>query len=103
MLRVDPGIHRLRLLHERLQQVLQARDWQALGEVDAAIRQELQRPGPVSVERRQLQQSLKAVHSQAYQSCAAECERVRQLMLSHLEYAEGRSAYERVELLQSRS
>ena len=103
MLRVDPGIHRLRLLHERLQQVLASRDWQALGKVDAAIAQELQRSVAPSVERQQLQQRLKTLHAQAYQACAAECERVRQLMLSHLEYAEGRSAYERVDMLQNRS
>ncbi|GLK91362.1 hypothetical protein [Pseudomonas turukhanskensis] len=98
-----PRVERLRLLHERLQQVLLARDWLALGEVDAAIREELQRDVPPSLERQRLQQQLKELHGRAYQACAGECERVRQLMLSHLEYAEGRSAYERVELLQNRS
>ncbi|WP_330208559.1 MULTISPECIES: hypothetical protein [unclassified Pseudomonas] len=94
-----PRVERLRLLHERLQQVLLARDWLALGEVDAAIREELQREAPASIERLRLQQQLKHLHAKAYQACGDECERVRQLMLSHLEYAEGRSAYERVELL----
>jgi len=39
------------------------------------------------------------LHEQARRACAQEVERLRQLLASHLEYAEGRSAYMQIDRL----
>nr|WP_155551412.1 hypothetical protein [Stutzerimonas degradans] len=88
-------------LHEQLQQALQRGDWQAIATVDAAIAQclralvEIGQPDPATVAARA---ALKQLHDQARVACAEECERLRQLLVNHLEYAEGLAAYQRVEL-----
>jgi hypothetical protein len=43
---------------------------------------------------------LQQLHGQARAACAEECERLRRVLLTHLEYAEGRSAYTRVDMFQ---
>ena len=67
---------RLMALHGELQAALQSNDWTAVATVDAAIRQGLQ-------------------------ACAEECERLRLLLLNHLEHAEGRAAYQRIDMFQA--
>ncbi len=47
-------------------------------------------------------QQLKQLHGQALKACADECERLRLLLVNHLEYAEGRAAYQRIDLYQAR-
>lgn len=95
---------RLMALHAQLQQALQANDWPAVAEVDAAIRQCLE----MLAERLQLDQPaldahnrLKQLHGEGVKACAEECERLRLLLLNHLEYAEGRAAYQRVDMFQA--
>ncbi|MCQ4269071.1 hypothetical protein NAV28_17755 [Pseudomonas stutzeri] len=92
---------RLQQLHEQLDQALQRGDWQAIATVDAAIAQclralaEIGQPDPATLAARA---ALKQLHDQARVACAEECERLRQLLVNHLEYAEGLAAYQRVEL-----
>ncbi|MBV2205173.1 MAG: hypothetical protein KUL87_07115 [Pseudomonas sp.] len=92
---------RLQQLHEQLQQALQRADWQAIAMVDGAIAQFLralaegEQPDQATLAARAL---LKQLHDQARVACAEECERLRQLLVNHLEYAEGLAAYQRVEL-----
>jgi hypothetical protein len=95
---------RLQALHERLAAALQSQDWRAVGETDQAIRQcleQLPREAHASVQ--SARQQLKRLHGQALKACAEECERLRLLLVNHLEYAEGRSAYQRVDMYQARN
>ena len=93
----------LQQLHGQLDEALQQGDWARLGEIDSLIRTCLQLLAglpSVSDEVREAREQLRQLHGQARIACAEECERVRRLLLTHLEYAEGRSAYMRVDLYQ---
>lgn len=98
---------RLQQLHAQLDQALQRGDWQAIATVDAAIAQclralaESEQPDPATLATLATlaaRAALKQLHDQARVACAEECERLRQLLVNHLEYAEGLAAYQRVEL-----
>ena len=99
MPRVADDCRRLLELYGELERVLRDNNWMALAGVDKAIREQLlalaREPG-LSEEASKARQRLKLLHAQAYQACADECERLRRVLLSHLEYAEGRSAYRQV-------
>lgn len=41
---------------------------------------------------------LRTLHGKALEACAEECERLRLLLVNHLEYAEGRAAYQRIDM-----
>ncbi len=95
---------RLMELHEQLQQALEADNWSAVAAVDMQIRQCLEalaaRPQldePTIAAKARLQQ----LHGEGLNACADECERLRLLLLNHLEYAEGRAAYQRVDMFQT--
>jgi hypothetical protein len=86
-------------LYGELERVLRDNDWMALADVDKAIREQLlvlARQHDLSEETRKARHRLKLLHGQAYQACSEECERLRRVLLSHLEYAEGRTAYRQV-------
>lgn len=103
---VAEDCRRLLELYGELERVLRDNDWQALAAVDLAIREQLlrlAREKSLSEEASKARQRLKWLHGQAYQACADECERLRRVLLTHLEYAEGRSAYLQVDLLPSGS
>jgi hypothetical protein len=92
----------LAVLGERLAQALAARDWPAMGAIDQAIREALLRLAevPPSAELAAAKVGLKRLHGQALVGCREECERLRLRLRSHLEYAEGRSAYLQTDLMQ---
>ncbi|MBF8160338.1 MULTISPECIES: hypothetical protein [Pseudomonadaceae] len=93
----------LQHLHGQLAEALEQGDWTRIGEIDALIRSCLQLLAglpTLSDEVREAKRRLQQLHGQARIACAQECERVRQLLLRHLEYAEGRSAYLRVDQFQ---
>lgn len=98
----DPRVHALRSLHARLGEVLARGEWANLGEVDGAIRALLERlaAGPaLDAAGMEAKRRLQQLHEQARHACAQEVERLRQLLASHLEYAEGRSAYMQIDRL----
>lgn len=93
----------LQHLHGQLAEALEQGDWTRIGEIDALIRSCLQLLAglpTLSDEVREAKRHLQQLHGQARIACAQECERVRRLLLTHLEYSEGRSAYMRVDLYQ---
>lgn len=95
---------RLTALHGQLQQALQASDWNAVAKVDGDIRRCLEvLPRQHALDEATLvaKQQLKQLHGEGLQACAEECERLRLLLLNHLEYAEGRAAYQRVDMFQA--
>lgn len=92
----DNAVGALREVHARLAEVLARGDWQRLGEIDQLIRALLERlaAGPaLDAAAQAAKRDLQALHEQARQEGARELERLRQLLMSHLEYAEGRTAY----------
>ncbi|CDF83880.1 conserved hypothetical protein [Pseudomonas knackmussii B13] len=92
----DNVVRALREVHARLAEVLALGDWQRLGEIDQLIRALLERlaAGPALDDAAlAAKRDLQALHEQARQQGSRELERLRQLLMSHLEYAEGRSAY----------
>nr|MBO2509528.1 hypothetical protein [Gammaproteobacteria bacterium] len=98
-----PVVAESRALYQRLAEVLERREWRQLGEVDQAIRAHLQRLsglGEPDADLLQAKRRLQELHGRARAACAEECERLRRLLLTHLEYAEGRSAYTQIELMQ---
>ena len=90
-------------LHGQLAAALERQDWAGMAGIDLAIRDCLQalagRTGG-SDEMRHARRQLQQLHGQARAACADECERLRRVLLTHLEYAEGRSAYTRVDMFQ---
>ncbi|AFN76274.1 hypothetical protein ACYCFL_13260 [Stutzerimonas nitrititolerans] len=95
---------RLLELHAQLQQALQAGDWSTVAAVDVAVRQCLEvLAGRSELDKPTLaaKRLLKQLHGEGLQACADECERLRLLLLNHLEYAEGRAAYQRIDMFQA--
>ncbi len=92
----------LKSLHAQLADALARRDWEAFAPIDAAIRQTLERQAALAADPalQPARQALKRLHGEARQACAAECERLRRLLQSHLEYAEGGLAYRQINSLQ---
>lgn len=96
----------LEQLHDQLDEALRQGDWVRIAEIDSVIRACLQLLAglpTLSAEVRMAKLRLQQLHGQARSACAEECERVRRLLLMHLEYAEGRSAYMHVDLFQGGS
>lgn len=95
---------RLTALHEQLRHALQIKDWHAVEKVDGDIRRCLEAlPAHHALDEPALaaKLQLKQLHGEGLQACADECERLRLLLLNHLEYAEGRAAYQRVDMFQA--
>lgn len=95
---------RLMGVHGQLDTALKARDWTRFAAIDQNIRECLQALAErevLSDELLLVKHQLHALHDQALQACAELCEQLRQVLLTHLEHAEGRSAYSRTELLRS--
>lgn len=92
--------------HKHLAAVLEKRDWERLGVIDQRISeclQEMAGRDDLSDEILLAKQQLKQLHGQAIKACGEVCESFRQILLTHLDYAEGRSAYSRVDLLQDKN
>lgn len=95
---------RLLELHEQLQQALQADNWGAVAAVDIQIRQcleDLATQPQLDESTRTAKARLRQLHGEGLNACTDECERLRLLLLNHLEHAEGRAAYQRVDMYQA--
>ena len=95
---------RLLALHQRLAQALQAGDWRAIADIDGAIRhclEHLAETAELDAPTLAARSQLKRLHGQALKACAEECERLRLLLAHHLEYAEGRAAYQLTDMIQA--
>ena len=89
--------------YKHLAAVLEKHDWERLGVIDQRINeclQEMAGRDDLSDDILLVKQQLKLLHGQAINDCGEVCEDLRQILLTHLDYAEGRSAYLRVDLLQ---
>lgn len=97
-----PHSARLAEVHQQLRTSLDADDWDAIGSINLAISQLLGGLPPddaLDDYARQAKQNLQALHAEALTRCRAECERLRDVLHSHTEYAEGRSAYMQIDSL----
>ncbi|WP_462380857.1 hypothetical protein [Pseudomonas sp. Marseille-QA0892] len=101
----NDAAQRLNRLHDELAQAADAADWAAVAVADEAVRRCLASLGNAALldERsRSAWQRLHALHTRVMRACAKECERLRQKLDHHLEYAEGRSAYQQIGLIGQR-
>ncbi|WXL26028.1 hypothetical protein WG219_00610 [Ectopseudomonas mendocina] len=99
---MPPGseLRALQVLHEQLAEAFASSQWERIGEIDARIRTclELLNGLPhLSAEVLEARRRLKHLHDEVRVAGAEECERLRVTLLRHLEYAEGRSAYMRID------
>lgn len=88
-----------------LEGLIASPDWNRLARLDLVIAQALQQwpSEQMSAAEQTQRQRLKSLHDQARVQCAEECERLRLLLLRHLEYADARSAYGRVDMFKEGS
>lgn len=96
-------LRRLDHLGQLLSAALAAEDWARIGEIDALIRQGLQRlrvAGELGAELQARLEPLKALHARALQGCTRECQRVGGLLGRHTEHGEGRRAYSLLDSVQ---
>jgi len=92
-------------LHARLSEALRRSDWPAIADTDQAIRQCLEglaAAAGLDAAAMDARQRLQHLHAQALAACAEECARLHRLLLDHREGAEGRAAYQRIDMLQAR-
>jgi hypothetical protein len=90
-------------LGEQLAGALKAQDWESVGGIDGRIRECLETIAAletVSPELQACKKQLQELYSRVLPAYSEACEKVRQLLLSHVDYAEARSAYLRTDLLQ---
>lgn len=102
MQRAKADRERLAAVHQQLRQALDEGDWDALGVASAAIAELLRLlPADADLDQqaRQIKQRLQVLHAEALNRCKAECGRLREVLHSHTEHAEGRSAYMQVDSL----
>lgn len=90
-------------LGEQMAAALKAQDWDSVGGIDQRIReclQELAAMETLSPELEKIKQQLQQLYARVLPAYAEACEKLRQLLLAHIDYAEARSAYLRTGLLQ---
>jgi hypothetical protein len=90
-------------LGEQLTEALRAKDWERVGQVDLQVRRclvELATVESPSPELQKLKTQLHELYARVLPAYANACEQLRQLLINHMDYAEGRSAYLRTDLLQ---
>lgn len=100
MQHAKPDHEQLADVYQQLHQALGTGDWDDLAKANLAIRELLTRlpaDSKLDVTARQLKQRLKSLHAEGLQKCSAECERLKEVLSSHTEYAEGRSAYMQID------
>jgi hypothetical protein len=91
------------MVHGQLRAALETRDWERFALIDKRVREclnALSACANPSAEVLQAKQLLKDLYGAAMVGCAETCEKLRQVLLEHLQYVEGRSAYQRIDLLQ---
>ena len=90
-------------LGEHLAAALKAQDWDSVGGIDQRIRECLEEIAALDIPSPELQackKHLQELYSRVLPAYSEACEKLRQLLLSHVDYAEARSAYLRTDLLQ---
>ncbi len=90
-------------LSEQLAAAIKAQDWDSVGGIDQRIRgclQELAAAESLSPELQQAKNRLQELYARVIPAYAEACEKLRLLLLNHIDHAEGRSAYLRTGLLQ---
>ncbi len=90
-------------LGEQMAAALKAQDWDSVGGIDQRIREslrELSAAETLSPELQAAKQQLQQLYARVLPAYAEACEKLRQLLLAHVDYAEARSAYLRTGLLQ---
>ncbi len=93
----------MRALGQQLAAALKTQDWDAVGGIDLRIRDCLQllaQAETISPELQEVKNQLQQLYQRVIPAYSEACEKLRVLLLNHVDHAEGRSAYLRTELLQ---
>lgn len=100
-------LHEMRALSEQMIAAIKTQDWDALGGIDLRVRGCLQslaqvqlQAEEISPELQQMKDQLQQLYGKVIPVYRDVCEKLRVLLLNHVDHAEGRSAYLRTELLQ---
>lgn len=100
MQHAKPDSEQLAEVYRQLQQAVSSDNWDDLAKASQAIRELLTRlpaDSELDAAARQLKQRLKSLHAAGLQKCSRECARLHEVLSSHTEYAEGRSAYMQID------
>lgn len=95
--------HELKTLGEQLAAALKAQEWEAVAGIDLRIRDCLEAAAGlehISPELQLVKSQVHALYGHVIPAYGNACEKLRQLLINYKDFAEGRSAYMRTELLQ---
>ena len=90
-------------LGEQLAAAFKAQDWDAIGGIDLRIRECLEEIAGLespSLELQACKKRVQELYARVIPAYTEACVKIRQLLLTHVDYAEARSAYMRTDLLQ---
>lgn len=96
-------IRELTQLGEALVAELRAQRWDEVAHIDSKVREQLEAIAAmetVSAELEQAKHRLKQLYERVIPAYEAACEKVRLMLINHIDHAEARSAYQRISLLQ---
>jgi hypothetical protein len=96
-------IRELARLGEALVADLRAQRWDEVANVDSQVREQLDAIAAmenVSAELEQAKRQLKQLYERVIPAYEVACEKVRLMLVNHIDHAEARSAYQRISLLQ---
>lgn len=91
-------------LGEQFTEALRAKDWEQVCVIDLHVRECLQEIAALESPSAELQKAkaqLRDLYARVLPAYAEATEKLRQLLISHVDYSEGRSAYMRTDLFQS--
>lgn len=95
---------RLVAVYRQLSAALEQRDWESFAGIDQTLRQclvDFTECEAVSEQTLLIKRQLQALHGRAIAACSDVCDKLRQVLQNHREYDEARSAYVRIDLLNS--
>lgn len=94
-------LERMLELGEQLQSALKQHQWEAVAGIDLQVRDcLLAMPTAPSAELQLAKQQLHQLYGRVIPAYSEACEKLRVILLAHLEHAEGRTAYLRTDLMQ---
>lgn len=99
-------LQRMIELHNQLLTALREGDWGKIAKVDQNIAECLKTLATretLSDELIAVKKKLQHLHLQALNACKDECEKLRKILMSHVEHREGYSAYQSIDMYQNES
>lgn len=99
-------LQRMIELHNQLLSELREGNWEKIAKVDQHIADCLRTLATIEApgdELMTVKKKLQQLHLQALNACKEECEKLRKILVTHVEYNEGYSAYQSIDMYQNES